>query len=243
MKTLYHLSQCWNCKKCELNASCLGQKITSSGKKILTGALKHRKPFKKGEKIFQLGNEFHSLYVIKSGAVLSRILTENGEECVKRFYFPGDILGIDSIGSEFYRNDAITLDTTMVCEIPYNRLEELCLNFPSLHQDLIKKFTEEIQSLESRFIYERGNRKGIEKVFSFLNLLIKKIGKTQTNGSIKIHLPMNKNSIANFLGIRPESFSRNLDKLSKQGYLANSAHDITILKPVEFTKSNLAENL
>ena len=53
------------------------------------------------------------------------------------FTFRGDLLGLDSIGNALYNYDAIALETTRVCKMPYDQLEMLGSLFPRLQQKII----------------------------------------------------------------------------------------------------------
>ena len=93
MSNLFYLSQCWDCEKCSHESDCIGKKLTTEQQDALTRSVTCRRPFQSGQKIYQIEKKFHSLFVIKSGAVMLQTITEEGDLFITDFYFPGDIVG------------------------------------------------------------------------------------------------------------------------------------------------------
>ena len=66
----------------------------------------------------------NSLYAIRIGFFKSRLVMENGRDEVMGFHMAGALLGMDGIGADRHAADAIALEDSEVCVIPYARLEQ-----------------------------------------------------------------------------------------------------------------------
>ena len=62
------------------------------------------------------------------------------------FYLPGDLTGLEAICAGRHVCDALTLETTRVCEIPFERLEGLIVVIPMLGQRLMRILSRRIGS-------------------------------------------------------------------------------------------------
>ena len=92
--------------------------------------IERKKPYKKGESIYRSGDKLHALYAIRSGSVKSYVITEKGEEQITAFHFAGDVFGFDAIMDEQHPSFASALETSMICELPYDSIELLSSQIP-----------------------------------------------------------------------------------------------------------------
>jgi len=65
-----------------------------------------------------------ALYAVRSGFFKSTLVLEDGRDQVTGFCMPGEILGMDGIGQEQHTSNAIALEDSEVCIIPYGRLRK-----------------------------------------------------------------------------------------------------------------------
>lgn len=66
------------------------------------------------------------------------------------------------------------------------------------------------------------------RLLLFLRYLCQHNGIRQSDGSGRIRLPMRKGDIACYLGLRPESLSRALSRLQREGIIRNHAKSIEL---------------
>lgn len=191
--------------------------------------------YQAGQPIFQMEDRFRALYIVQSGLVKVEKILENGTNHVSGFYFRGDLFGLKSIGRAEYGYDAIALETTRVCEIPYQRLAALGLSIPRLQQKMINLLGSELHQLDDLLV--DGRHLNAEKrLLLFLRNLCERNRIQSRNNTGRLHLPMTKTDIASYLGIRPESVSRALTNLHRQGVIRNHP------KYIEIDDVNLAEH-
>lgn len=216
------------CENCPSQVPCLGGQLNPKEREQFSKAVRRHATFKTGTRIFKVEKKFKSLYAIRSGAVKIQTYAYNGINLVSGFYFSGDLVGIESIGDSIYRNDAIALSTTTVCEIIYDELEDLCYSIPALQHEVMMLFAKKIRHTEQAIVHGRYLHAKI-RLLCFLQHLYEQNGLIKKDGIKKIFLPMSKGDIASYLGLRPESISRALKKLEKEGVIRNRSKSIELL--------------
>jgi len=132
------------CKDCNLFQLCLPVGIDAQELEELDSIIKRRRPVKRGEHLFHVGDAFQAIYAVRSGSIKTYTPTEDGHEQVTGFHLPGELLGLDAINLQHHPCAAKALETTSICEIPFDRLEELSTRLPSLQHQLLKIMSKEI---------------------------------------------------------------------------------------------------
>ena len=84
-----------------------------------------RRKIKRGDMLFQNGEDFTSLYAIRTGFFKTCVATEDGRYQVTGFQMAGEIIGLDGIVHNHHTCDAIALENAEVCVMPFNRIEEI----------------------------------------------------------------------------------------------------------------------
>ncbi len=216
------------CENCPSQIPCLGGRLNPKERELFGKAIRRHATFKAGTKIFKAEKKFKFLYAIRSGAVKIQTFTYNGTNLISGFYFSGDLVGIESIGGSIYRNDAVALSTTTVCEIFYDELEELCYSIPALQHEVMMLFAKKIRQTEQAIVHGR-HLHAKTRLLCFLQHLYEQNGLLKKDGIKRIFLPMSKGDVACYLGLCPESLSRALKKLEKDGVIRNRSKFIELL--------------
>ncbi|MDY6799471.1 MAG: cyclic nucleotide-binding domain-containing protein, partial [Pseudomonadota bacterium] len=86
-----------SCHQCSLSNLCLPLAVEESDLDRLEDIIQQGRIFNRGEHIFEQNAPFRSVYAVRSGAIKTSIITENGEEQVTGFYMPGELVGLDSM--------------------------------------------------------------------------------------------------------------------------------------------------
>lgn len=103
------------------------------------------KTYSKGQALFKAGDELKSLYAIRSGTIKSYTITEEGDEQITGFHLAGDLVGFDAISNLQHPSFAQALETSMVCEIPFDTLDDLSGKMPNLRQQIMRLMSGEIK--------------------------------------------------------------------------------------------------
>jgi len=205
------------CGTCSLVQLCLPLGIGKDDMELLNSIIKRRRPISRNGNVFCLGDNFHALFAIRSGSVKTYTITEDGSEQITGFHLPGEIIGLDAISSGYHPCGAKALETTSVCEIPFERLEELAETIPGLGRQLLRIMSREIQS-DEELLTLLGKKSAEERLATLLLSLAQRYG--ERGFSFKeFHLSMSRNDIGNYLGLAVETVSRLFSRFQQQNLI------------------------
>ncbi|MBN2647055.1 MAG: fumarate/nitrate reduction transcriptional regulator Fnr [Thiotrichales bacterium] len=206
VKSSFHVS----CKNCGLQKVCFPTGLNREDVERLDNIVDRRPPLKKGVHLFQAGDSFNALFAIRAGVIKLYSFTDNGEEIVHGFYLPGDVLGIDALGSRMHQYNAMALDTTSVCTLPFEKLNELSENIPNLSQQILNVISKEV--LDGRMHSELLIRRNADqRVAQFIYNMSERHRHRGYAGS-EFRLSILHRDVAVYLGLTPETVSRILAK-------------------------------
>ncbi|MEE4252312.1 MAG: fumarate/nitrate reduction transcriptional regulator Fnr [Alcanivoracaceae bacterium] len=216
-----------SCNDCSLNPICLPLAVSVEELDQLEDIMRRGRPLKRGEHLYRASDQFESVFAVRSGAVKTYIVSEDGEEQVTGFYLPGEIVGMDGISTAHHVTSAKTLETSSVCEIPFARLEELSSKIPSLQHHFFSLMSREIQA--DRELHMLLSKKSADDRIASLLISIANRQKQRGLSGQRIRLPMSRYDIANYLGLAVETVSRIFTRFQQQGLLAVEGREVEIL--------------
>lgn len=212
-----HASPEVNCGDCRLASICLPISLQIEDIDRLDDIIQRGRPMHKSDHLYYAGEEFRSVYALRSGAVKTVKVTEDGEEQVTGFYLPGEIVGMDGLASNTYSNSAIALETSAICEIPFSRLEELSAKIPSLQRRFFQLMSKEITQ-DQQLITLLSKNSAEERIGALL-LSISSRNQSRGLSAKDFFLPMSRSDIGNYLGLTIETVSRVFSRLNKLGII------------------------
>lgn len=218
-----HLS----CSQCRLGKICLPVSLQSDDIDKLDQIVQRGQVLQKGEHIYQAHDPFRSVFAIRSGYVKTYRITDDGEEQVTGFYFPGEVFGMDGINSHKYACSAKTLESTAICEIPFDRFQELTTKLPSLQMHFFQLMSQEITSDQQ--LITLLSKKTAEQRVATLLLTISARNALRGLSATDFRLAMSRTDIGNYLGLTVETVSRTLSRLVKSQVISLQQKEITIL--------------
>ncbi len=219
----YHIS----CNNCRLNTICLPIALDLHEVEQLDRIIQRSRPLQKGEHLYRQDQEFCSVFAVRSGSVKAYSITDNGQEQVTGFYFPGEILGMDGIAKNKYASSARALETSSICEIPFDKLGELSHRIRSLQRHFFQLMSMEIA--EDQQLLTLLSKNTADQRVAALLLSISARNKRRKLSALTFRLPMSRTDIGNYLGLTVETVSRVLSRLQKNGVLAVDNKEISIL--------------
>lgn len=216
-----------SCDQCRLGKICLPVALENDQIVKLDEIVKRGRVMQKGEHVYRGGDPFTSVYAIRSGYVKTYRITDNGEEQVTGFYFPGEIFGMDGINKNQYACYAKTLDSTAICEIPFHRLQELTSELPSLQMHFFQLMSQEITSDQE--LITLLSKKNAKQRIATLILTISARNANRGLSNEVLNLPMSRKEIGNYLGLTVETVSRTLTQLNQNQIIATNNKEVHIL--------------
>lgn len=216
-----------SCGDCRMKALCLPLALELDQVEKLDRIVQRGRPFQRDEYIYRAGAEFRSVYAVRSGAIKTFAVNDQGVEQVTGFYLPGEIFGMDGIAHTHHISSAVALETSSICEIPFNRLEELSLALPNLQRHFFQLMSREIIN-DQRLVALIGKNSAEERLATLL-LSISTRNAQRSLSEVRFRLPMSRADIGNYLGLTVETVSRIFGRFQKQRLLKVDKKEIEIL--------------
>lgn len=215
------------CQNCSISELCLPFSLNEQELHSLDEIIDRKRPIHKGDKIFHDGQELNALFAIRSGTFKTFTVNEQGEEQITGFHLAGDLLGFDAIAESAHPSFAQALETSMVCEIPYNNLDTLSNSMPKLKKQVLRLMSDEIKTDQEMLTLL--NRKNAEqRVATFLVSLSDRYHSRGLSAT-EYRLTMTRSDIGNYIGLTVETISRLLNRFHKNGLIKVDGKLITIL--------------
>ena len=214
------------CEDCRLRSLCLSKTLDTDGLNKLDTVLRHPHPFRKGKHLFRQGDEFKSLFIIRSGATKSYRTSINGEEQGVSFFLPGEMLGLDGLHTKQYTNSVIALEDTLVCEYPFRELEKLLATEPSMQRHFNELQSRQILQ-EQEMTILHNQKTADDQLAAFLMNLSRRYKRLNLS-PVSFRLPMARKDIASCLGLAGETMSRLFANFQHKSWMSVNGREITL---------------
>jgi len=217
-----------SCQRCSLSNLCIPLAVDPDHMGELDRLVNQGRTIGRGTQIFRQHAPFHAFYAVRSGAVKTCIVNDQGDEQITGFYLPGEIVGLDSVGADnVYACSAKALEHSSVCEIPFAQLETLATQIPSLQHHFFHLMSQEIQgSQQLSMLLSKSTSE--ERLASLILSLSSRYFRRRLSPN-QFRLPMARNDIANYLGLAVETVSRVLTRFQQQGLIRLDGRELHIL--------------
>ncbi len=216
-----------DCSKCSIQLLCLPASIGTDDFNLLNSIVQKRRPLKRGDILFSSGQPLDSIYVAREGAFKTVVFNSDGDSQVTGFHLPGEILGLDALGTSLHTCDAIALTLADVCVIPLSELEQVALQIPGLQHQLLKIIGQTINR-DQKHIELLSKKNAYERVAIFLHQLAERY-KLLGRSEQRFLIPMSREDIGSYLGLVIETVSRALSKMQDEGLISVNGRDVQIL--------------
>jgi CRP/FNR family transcriptional regulator len=205
------------CSGCNLRELCLPVGLSASQLQKLDSLVGSRRSLKRGQSLYSAGDAFASLYAVRTGFFKTRVAAEDGRDQVTGFHMAGELLGFDGIGSERHTCDAVALEDSQVCVIPYPQLEALSREVGDLQRQLHKVMSREIVR-DHGVMLLLGSMRAEERLAAFLLNLTQRLHARGFSSS-SLLLRMTREEIGSYLGLKLETVSRAFSRFQGEGVL------------------------
>jgi CRP/FNR family transcriptional regulator len=214
------------CSSCNLRELCLPVGLSQPQLTHLDSLIAARRSVKRGEALFHTGDPFRSVYAVRTGFFKTRVSSEDGRDQVTGFQMAGELLGLDGISTDRHACDAIALEDSQVCVIPYSQLEDLSREFSDLQHQFHKIMSREIVR-DHGVMLLLGSMRAEERLAAFLLNLTQRLHARGFSASALV-LRMTREEIGSYLGLKLETVSRTFSKFQDEGMLEVKQRDIRI---------------
>lgn len=170
-------------------------------------------------RLIEAGAPLPALFSVRAGCIKSYTLDAEGNEHVRAFHFPGDLVGLDALGSARAPSSAAPVTPSQVCAVPVAEISKRLSGDAALATQLLHKTRESLRqamALSGEFTAE-------QRVAAFLVHVHARIG----SGDI-VRLPMTRREMGSFLRLATETVCRVLTRFERKGWLSSADKRITL---------------
>jgi len=215
------------CANCTMRHTCMPSNLSAGEYAKLDGVISSSRIVKRGDFLYRAGDEFQSIYAVRTGSFKTVIVHRDGREQVTGFHIAGEPLGMDGISTEMHNCDAVALEDSMICVIPFHLLELLCSEMKVMQHHVHKMMSGEIVR-ESGLMMLLGNLSAEERLSAFLlNMSVRLAARGYS--AHEFVLRMTREEMGSYLGITLETVSRMLSKFQKQHLIEVHGKQIRIV--------------
>ena len=215
------------CSNCNMRELCMPVGLNDEELMHIDRIVSSRVKISRGEHLYQAGDSFRSLFAVRTGFFKTTVSSEDGREQVTGFLMAGEILGLDGIVSDHHACDAIALEDSEVCVMPFDKLEELSTHVSSLQRHVHKIMSREIVRDQGVMLL-LGSMRAEERLAAFLLNLTQRL---QSRGFSpkEIVLRMTREEIGSYLGLKLETVSRGFSRFVSEGILEVQQRQVRVL--------------
>nr|WP_144159346.1 helix-turn-helix domain-containing protein [Paraburkholderia sp. BCC1885] len=205
------------CAQCNTRDLCMPAASGTKGQDQMKGIFGNNRKVRRGEAIYRAGDTFHNLYVTRAGSSKTIVMHRDGREQITGFQITGEFLGMEGIVTGKHTIDAIALEDSVMCAIPFKALETLAEQDREFQRHLHKIMSREIVR-ESALLMLMGSMTAEERVAAFLLNLSKRF-QDRGYSPTEFHLRMTREEIGCHLGLKLETVSRMFSRLQQRGLI------------------------
>ncbi len=158
------------------------------------------------------GDRLDALYLVRGGCVKTYTVDAAGNERIRGFYFPGDIIGLDALGGGVCLSTAVAVVPSQVCVAPITDLHGLMGRMPIVAMRIMQQTSSEL----AMSLSIAGEYTAEQRLAAFLLHLRSRIG-LGISGALR--LPMAQRDVGNYLRLANETVCRNLKRFEQKGWI------------------------
>ena len=216
------------CSSCNVKNKCLPADLDPDATRRLEAMAKTRIRLRKGETLYRAGGPFAALYAIRSGSLKTVLLAEDGRDQVAGYHMPGEIIGLDGIGNDAYECEAIALEDSEVCTLPFEGIEQVARDNATFQHNLHRQLSREIGRQRTLMLL-LGTMSAEQRLAAFLLDLSQRY-QARGYSSSEFILRMTREEIGSYLGLKLETVSRLLSRLQREGLIQVQGRVVKLLE-------------
>ena len=217
----------YRCANCHARVVCLPAHLNEFELEAVHQIVQLRKSIKKGSRLFRAGMKFHAIYTVRAGFFKTSLHSAQGDVQLLGFHMKGDSMGLDGMATERYQSDAIALEDSEVCVIPFQDIEQLSRISPAFQRHFLQRLSQEIvrEHQGSRML---SHMTALQRVAGFIQGLSQRLHACGFSRH-DVLLRMTRIDMGQFLGLTQETVCRTLTKLAGNGVVAIDRRHLRIL--------------
>jgi CRP/FNR family transcriptional regulator, anaerobic regulatory protein len=220
------------CSECAVRSSALCCALSSDQLAALN-RLSYRKRYPAGQLISGIEAEDWFANVLSGVVKLTKTLSDGREQIVE-LLFPSDFLGRPFRASGGYAAEAAT--AVELCCFGRQRFESLMHEWLDLKQLFLERTLDEVDAAREWMLL-LGRKSAEEKVAALILLILRRMrapecGTAARRQPVQFDLPLSRTEMADYLGLRIETVSRQLAHLRDAGVIETTRSRTIIVRDV-----------
>jgi CRP/FNR family transcriptional regulator len=189
---------------------------------------------RKGDVLYRCGDGFDTLYAIRAGSCKTVFLARDGQYKVTGYHMPGEIIGVDGVGSNIHECEATALEDMDVWRLPFARIEKFAQFCDQFRDNLNKLLAEEYSRVLALTVVLATNLAD-QRIAIFLLDLSERY---QARGfsSCELLLRMTRKEIGSYLGLELETVSRQFARFQREGLIQVKGRQVRLLDLVALSR-------
>lgn len=198
--------------------------LFTQGKKVV---------FPAGEVLFREGDPVNEVFCLIEGNVVVTRFGENGGRQILAFLFPGDFLGMTFTPQHNTGAEAMT--SGAMWSLPRAKLQQMLTTHAALGAAFAEMSSRILNNVLD-LVFTLGRKNSKARVASFL-LHLQRRQELLGLDIERVHVPMTRQDIADFLGLTMETVSRSFSQLKAVGAIKAEAHGDVLISDARALRS------
>ncbi|CAI9409745.1 Crp/Fnr family transcriptional regulator [Aestuariimicrobium sp. T2.26MG-19.2B] len=175
-------------------------------------AFAHSVDVPRGALLHRAGEASRALFVVHRGKLKVTHVAASGHQRVLRVAGPGDVVGEHAfLTGEPPGYEVEALSAARVCAFGASDLAGLVARYPAIAAGMLRSLSQRLQDAERRL-----TQTSVDVPVRLAAFLLD-LPTVPSGGGVGVVLPWPKKDVASYLGTTPESLSRALDRLQRDG--------------------------
>lgn len=170
--------------------------------------------------LLSAGDRLQSVYSVRAGCIKTYTIDAEGNERIRGFHLPGDLIGLDALDGGYSRSTAAAVVPSQVCVAPLADLRRLIAAEPSIAQRMLEATSRELAIA----LAIGGGFTAEQRLAAFLLHMEQRLG---ARGGL-LHLPMPQRDIGNYLRLATETVCRTLKHFAELGWISHKGRSLSL---------------
>jgi CRP/FNR family transcriptional regulator len=222
------------CDLCGLWRMCFLGRLANTSERMRRGLRIRSLRIARGMTLYRSGDRVESLYMVRSGCIKELDDTGGGHGSVINFSFPGEMLSLQCLGVPVSKTTGVAVEPSFICAVPLGAFSQMCATSAAATIELTRLIAKAGAAARDSLTLIR-DKEAHERVAGFL---LNVCGRLQLRGARgrELRLGMNRDDIADYLGLRSETVSRCFSELARRQLIKVRAKRVEIVQMAELRR-------
>lgn len=216
-----------DCRSCSLRDSVLFAGLAESDFEKIHDPISQFS-LKAGDRLYRDGDNGNRLFTIRSGLIKLQRYLPDGTQRIVRLAKSSDVIGLESLLDQPYEHEAIAMQTTEICCLPVDTVNQLSNENPKLHKELLLRWQRALSEADT-WLTELSTGSARSRV---ARLILQLVDETGEQPECRLFA---REDLGSMLGITTETASRTIAEFKRRGWLNELASnhyrvDVTALE-------------